>query len=280
MASEKNVKIVGRDRNGTPRQALVDETSATVCSNNNVGREFGMAYNTGTGSHLVLTTDNNNIGFATSGLVPLWGTARDMAIVTNTAGLIVTLKCYCIDLNGDEKIIYVTTNGTTPVTTGTTSPSGTGGTSVSLTTQLRHINFIEDIVPRSSGIVYVRTTIGGLVTTLILQGHYYQINPIYCCPTGRRAIVKGFVRVDTNAQNDYAFVVFKKPANPSIAGGHPISFPFRFRINNTATNANSYQWSENGLVTVDENEWLFLNRESGTSQTTCGLVSICVEYKV
>ncbi len=288
MASETNVKINGVYRYGDAVQALVDQTSAIVSSDNNLGIHYGMAFqSTSTGSFLQLTVDNgtagtNTLGYNTPGLVPQWGSARNM-FITASAGLVTTVKCYCIDLNGDEKIVYVTTNGTNNIITGTTSPSGTGGTSVSLTTGLRHINRMEDISPRNSGFVYVKTVINGITTTLVLISHYYQYNPIYCCPNGRRAKFKGFQMISASAQNDYEIVIYKKSADTSIFSGHPVSFPYRFRINDFSAlsqNLNNYQWSDNGLVTIEQNDWLFLNRETGGTQINLNAYATIVEYKV
>jgi hypothetical protein len=280
MASEENIRIVGRDDNGTPRQALVDENSSLKISDTNVGITYPVSYQSNsTGSYVILTVDNSTVGSTTltfnAQLVPNWGVARSIWINCSGA-LSVVVKVYGIDLNGYEIIFYVTTNGTTNVTVGNTLPNGTGA-SVNLTTQLRHINRLEELVPRTGAlpIIYANCNIiasGGasILTRLCYNTPLYSLNPIYCCPMGRRAKFKGFQMISASAQNTYSMIVYRKPSNTSVSGVHPISFPIRFVINDFSAlsqNSNDYMWSDEGLVTVNEGEWLFLNRESGTVQT-------------
>jgi hypothetical protein len=236
----------------------------------------------------MLTSDNSTVGtttltFNASGLVPPWGTARSMYL-TGIGTAVFLVKCYGIDLQGNELIFYATMNGTANITTGNTSVSGSGGTSVNLTTDLRHINRVESVLPMTGAMaVYVRCIINSITTTLVFLNIYYIFNPIYVCPMGRRAKFKGFQMISSNGVNDYCFVVFKKPQNTALSGVHPISFSYRFRINDFSAlsqNSNDYQWSDNGLVTINEGEWLFLNRETSTAQTNLTTYATLTEYKI
>ncbi len=277
-----DVSILGRDpETNVLNNPTVDNNlkALSVCEKN-FGKSFTVAYGniTSTGSFLILTSDNvtfdtNTIYFNETGLIPNVGAARSMSIVANTA-ITSKIRCYGIDLSGYEKIFYVTLNGTIPVTSGNTKLDGTGN-NVNLTTELRHINWIEDIVVRSSGIIKVTCTINSKSVTLIQLAHYYIINPIYLCPKGRKTLIKGLTYISTDATNQYGWIVYK----PNDDNTHSVKFPYRLTIISTATNNNSYQWSDTGLVTLEECEWCFLNRESDTAQTTCTINVLFTELK-
>lgn len=282
MDIEPNFKIVGRDRDGFPNCSLVDNTSALTVSNNNIPKIFMNMYeaqtNTGSGS-LVLTPGNqagsNPLYFYTTGLIPNFGTARAFTVVSSATGPKVRL--YGIDLQGYELIFYITVAGGSPVTTGNTKLDGTG-TTVNMTTGLTHINWMEFVVPNSTSsiIVSLETLIGSLGFTVIRLYQTYTQACSYLCPKGRKTVCYGFSSVNCNVINNYCWTKFVKNSDNTYG---PI-FSTRITIPVQTTFGNTFQWSDSGFVSVNEGEWLFLNRDSGTSQTVCELKAVLGEYKI
>jgi hypothetical protein len=207
-----------------------------------------------------------------------------MQLITDTATIAAKIKCYGVDLSGNEKIFYMICNGTTPVTTAYTTMSIDGTLSgpfdiCGTNAKLRHINWIQDVVStRSSGVIRIRCFISNKDVTLIQLGHFYTINPVYLCPKGRRTIIKGINYIFCVAANDYQWIVYK----PNDNGSHDITFPFRFQSSNAVTTRykNTYQWSDSGLITIEEGEWCFLNREGTTAETSFVMIAMFCEFNI
>ena len=281
--------------------ATVNSMKALAVSNNNVGKEFTVTYgpvNLGTSSILVLSSNNTSSGtkfsYATDNVAnfSFYDYLLSLQIVAVSERFYINvdretnLKIYAIINIGYEVILYASTTGSDNIFNGTDQYGDVYPFSTIL-----HINRIEASNQavcyvygcNSSNLLLIQPQLQlqpqlHLLTLIILDsGNNTYCNPVYLCPKGRTAVIKGFNYMTAVATNSYSFVIYK----PDIGSGtYTITFPYRFDVaSGTSTNYKTH-WSDTGLVTIREGEWCVLLRLPSTTanETNLELQAIFCEY--